>query len=157
MTELPRCASSLPRQRKHKRGGKKVCTRALRQHTAIENLLTDAAQQPLEFYDSQPLVQAAAITPVVSPDVLLGESACCAASTAPSPAACSNELLEILNGLDSPTVEVDDAVSLHLNSEYGTLNVDAVSLHLDSEYGTLNAVLYCCPHCTYIFSTARAW
>jgi len=65
--------------------------------------------------------QAAAVTPVVSPDVLLGESACRAASTAPSPAACSNELLEILNGLDAHTVEVDDAVSLHLDSEYGLL------------------------------------
>jgi len=50
-----------------------------------------------------------------------GESACRAASTAPSPAACSNELLEILNGLDAHTVEVDDAVWLHLNIEYGLL------------------------------------
>ena len=56
---------------------------------------------------------------MVSPGVLLGESACRADSTAPSPAACSNELLEILNGLDA--VEVDDAVSLHLDSEYGLL------------------------------------
>ena len=119
--ELPHCASSLPRQRKRKRDGKKVHTRALRQHTAIENLLTDAAQQLLEFYDSRPSAQAAAITPVVLPDFLLGESACRAASTEPSPAACSNELLEILNGLDAHTVEVDDAVSLHLDSEYGLL------------------------------------
>jgi len=58
---------------------------------------------------------------VVSPDVLRGESACRAASTVPSPAACSNDLLEILNGLDVHTVEVDDAVSLHLDSEYGLL------------------------------------
>ena len=63
--------------------------RALRQHTAIENLLTDATQQLLEFYDSRLSAQAAAVTPVVSPIVLLGESACRAASTAPSPAACS--------------------------------------------------------------------
>ena len=56
---------------------------------------------------------------VVSPGVLLGESACRAASTAPSPVACSNELLELLNDLDA--VEVDDAVSLHLDSEYGLL------------------------------------
>ena len=113
--ELPCCASSLPR----KRGGKKVRARALRQHTALENLLTDATQQPLEFYDSRLSAQAAAVTPVVSPDVLLGESACRAASNSPSPAACSNELLEILNGLDAHTVEVDDAVSLHLDGEYG--------------------------------------
>jgi len=66
-------------------------------------------------------VQAATVTPVVSPEALLGESACRAASTAPSPAACSNELLEILNGLNSHTVEVDDAVSLHLDSENGLL------------------------------------
>jgi len=66
--ELPSCASSLPR----KRGGKKVRARALRQHTAIENLLTDATQQPLEFYDSRLSAQAAAVTPVVSPVVLLG-------------------------------------------------------------------------------------
>ena len=86
-------------------------------NTASENLLTDATQQPLEFYDSRLSAQAATVTPVV----LLGESACRAASTAPSPAACSNELLEILNGLDAHTVEVDDADSLHLNSEYGLL------------------------------------
>ena len=55
---------------------------------------------------------------MVSPVVLLGESACRGASTAPSPAACSNELLEIPYGLDAHTVEVDDAVSLHLYSEY---------------------------------------
>ena len=61
------------------------------------------------------------MTPVVSPVVLLGESSSSAASTAPSPAACSNELLEILNGLDAHTVETDDAVSLHLDSEYGLL------------------------------------
>jgi len=113
--ELPCCASSLPRKRKRKRGGKKG---ALCQHTAIENLLTDATQQPLEFYDSRLLAQAA---PVVLPDVLLQESACRASSTPPSPAACSNELLEILNGLDAHTVEVDDAVSLHLDSKYGLL------------------------------------
>ena len=59
------------------------------------------------------------MTPVVSPDVLLGESACHAASTAPSPAACSDKLLEILNGLDAHTVEVDDVVALHLDSKYG--------------------------------------
>ena len=41
--ELPRCASSLPRQRKRRRGGKKLRARALRQHIAIENLLTSAA------------------------------------------------------------------------------------------------------------------
>jgi len=70
--ELARCASSLPRLRKRKRGGKKVRVQALCQHTPIVNLLTDAAQQPLEFYDSRPSGQAAAITPVVSPDVLLG-------------------------------------------------------------------------------------
>jgi len=75
----------------------------------------------LEFYDSRLSAQAAAVTPVVSFVVLLGESACHAASTAPSPAACSNELLELLNGLDAHTVEVDDAVSLHLDSEYGLL------------------------------------
>jgi len=92
----------------------------LRQHTAIENLLTDATQQPLEYYDSWLSAQAA-VTPVVSPVVLLGESACRAASTAPSPAACSNELLEILNGLDAHTVEVVDAVLLHPNSECGLL------------------------------------
>jgi len=119
--ELPSCASSLPLKRKHKWGGKKVHTCALRQHTAIENLLTDAAQQPLEFYDSRPSVQAAVSTPVVSPDVLLGESACRSASTASSPAACSNELLEILNGLDAHSVEVNDAVLLHLDSEYDLL------------------------------------
>ena len=119
--ELPSCASSLPRKRKRKRGGKKVRTRALRQHTAIENLLIDVTQQPLEFCDSQLSAQAAAVTPVVSPVVLLGESACSAASTAPAPAACSNELLEILKGLDAHTVEVDYAVSLHLDSEYGLL------------------------------------
>jgi len=82
-------------------------------------LHTDATQQPLEFYDSRLSAQDAAVTSVVSPDVLLGESTCHAASTAPSPAACSNELLEILNGLDAHNVEVDDAVSLHLDSEYG--------------------------------------
>jgi len=119
--ELPSCASSLPRRRKRKRGGKKVRARALRQHTAIENLLTDATQQPLEFYDLRLSAQAAAVTPVVSPVVLLGESACRAASTTPSPVACSNELLELLHGLDAHTVEVDDAVSLHLDSEYGLL------------------------------------
>jgi len=48
-SELPRCASSLPRQRKRKRGGKKVRARALRQRTANENLLTDATRRPLEF------------------------------------------------------------------------------------------------------------
>jgi len=90
-------------------------------NTASENLLTDATQQPLEFYDSRLSAQTAAVTLVVSPDALLGQSACRAASTAPSPAACSNELLEILNGLDAHTVEVDDADSLHLNSEYGLL------------------------------------
>ena len=58
---------------------------------------------------------------MVSPVVLLGESACHAASNASSPAACSNELLEILDGLDAHTVEVDDAVSLHLDSENGLL------------------------------------
>jgi len=100
---------------------KKVRARALRQQKAIENLLTDATQQPLEFYNSRLSAQAATVTPVVSPVVLLGESACRAASTAPSPAACSNELLEILNGLDTHTVEVDDAVSLRLDSEYGLL------------------------------------
>jgi len=119
--ELPSCASSLPRKRKRKWGGRKVRARALHQHTALENLLTDATQQPLEFYDSRLSAQAAAVTPVVSPDVLLGESARRAASTAPSPAACSNEFLEILNGLDAHTVEIDDAVSLHLDSEYGLL------------------------------------
>ena len=111
----------LPRKRKRKWGGKKVRARALRQHTAIENLLTAATQQPLEFCDSRLSAQAGAVTPVVSLDVLLGESAYRAASTAPSPAACSNELLEIRNGLDAHTVEVDDAVSLHLDSEYGLL------------------------------------
>ena len=116
--ELPSCASSLSRKWKCKRGGKKVRARALCQHTALENLLTDATQQPLEFYDSRLLAQAA---PVVLPDVLLQESACRASSTPPSPAACSNELLEILNGLDAHTVEVDDAVSLHLDREYGLL------------------------------------
>jgi len=119
--ELPNCASSLPRKWQRKRGGKKVRARALRQHTALENLLTDATQQALEFYDSRLSAQATAVTPVVSPDVLLGESACRVASTASSPAACSNELLEILNGLDAHTVEVGDAVSLHLDSEYGLL------------------------------------
>jgi len=119
--ELPSCASSLPRNRKRKRDGKKVCARAPCQHTAIENLLTDATQQPLEFYDSRFSAQAAAVTLVVSPDVFLRESACCAASTAPSPAACSNELLEILNSFDVHTVEIDDAVSLHLDSKYGLL------------------------------------
>ena len=58
---------------------------------------------------------------MVSPVVLLGESASSAASTAPPPAACSNELLDILNGFDAHTVEVDDAVSLHLDSENGLL------------------------------------
>jgi len=115
--ELPSCASSLSRKWKRKRGGKKVRARALRQHTAIENLLTDATQQPLEFYNSRLSAQAAAVTPVV----LLGESACSAASTAPSPVACSNDLLEPLNGLDAHTVEVDDAVLLQLDSEYGLL------------------------------------
>ena len=91
------------------------------QHTALENLLTDATQQPLEFYDSRLSAQAAAVAPVVSPVVLLGESAYRAASTAQSPAACSIELLEILNSLNAHTVEVDDAVSLHLDSEYGLL------------------------------------
>ena len=119
--ELPRCTSSLSHQRKRLRGGKKVRAWALCHHTAIENLLTDAAQQPLEFYNSWPSTQAAANTPVVSPDVLPGESACRAASTAPSPAACSNELLELLNGLDAHTVEVDDAISLHFDREYGLL------------------------------------
>jgi len=114
--QLPSWASTLPR----KRGGIKVYARVLRQHTAIENLLTDATQQPLEYYDSWLSAQAA-VTPVVSPVVLLGESACRAASTAPSPAACSNELLEILNGLDAHTVEVVDAVLLHPNSECGLL------------------------------------
>ena len=109
--------SSQPR----KRGGKKVCARALRRNTAIKNLCTDATQQPLEFYDSRLVAQAAAVMPVVSPVVLLVESACHAASTTPSPAAFSNELLEILNGLDACTIEVDDAVSLHLDSEYGLL------------------------------------
>jgi len=52
---------------------------------------------------------------------LLGESASRAASSAPSSAVCSNELIEILNDLDAHTVEVDDAVSLHLDSEYGLL------------------------------------
>jgi len=121
MAELPSCASSLARKRKRKRGGKKVRAQSLCQHTAIENLLTDATQQPLEFYDSRLSTQAAAVTPVVSPVVLQGESACRAASTAPSPAAYSNELLEILHGLDAHTVEIDDAVSLHLYSEYGLL------------------------------------
>jgi len=88
--ELPRCASGLPRQRKRRRGGKKVRARALRRHTALENLLTDATQQPLEFYDSRLSAQAAAVTPVVLPVALLGESVSSAASTAPSPAACSN-------------------------------------------------------------------
>ena len=119
--ELPSCASSLLRRRKRKRGGKKVRARALRKHTALENLLIDATQQPLEFYDSRLSAQAAAVTPVVSPVVLLGESASSAASTAPPPAACSNELLDILNGFDAHTVEVDDAVSLHLDSGYGLL------------------------------------
>jgi len=85
---------------------------------AIENLLTDATQQSLEFYDSRLSAQVATVTPVVSPVVLLGEPACRAAFTAPSPAACSNELLEIPYGLDAHTVEVDDAVSRHLDSEY---------------------------------------
>ena len=48
--------------------GKNVCARALRQHAAIENLLTDAPQQSLEFYDSWLSAQAAEITP----EVLLG-------------------------------------------------------------------------------------
>ena len=119
--ELPCCASSLPRQRKCRQGGKNVRVRALRQHAAIEKLLTDATQQSLEFYDSRLSAQAAAVTPVVSPDVLLGESACHAASTAPSPVAFSNELLVILNGLNAHTVEVDDAVALHLDRDYGGL------------------------------------
>ena len=75
--ELPYCASSLPRQRKRKRGGKKVRARVLRQHSAIENLLTDATQQPPEFYDSRISAQAAAVTPVVSPDVLQGVCLSC--------------------------------------------------------------------------------
>ena len=58
---------------------------------------------------------------MVSPVVLLGESACRASPTAPSPVVCSNELLELFNGLDAHTVELDDAVSLHLDSEYGLL------------------------------------
>ena len=62
-----------------------------------------------------------AVTPVVSHVVLVGESAGRVASIAPSPAACSNELLKILNGLDAHTVEVDDSDSLHLDSEYGLL------------------------------------
>ena len=115
--ELPRCASSLPRQRKRRRGGKKCSSAALRQHAAIENLLTDPTQQSLEFYDSRLSAQAAA----VPPDVLLGEFACHAASTAPSPVAFSNELLVILNGLNAHTVEVDDAVALHLDRDYGGL------------------------------------
>ena len=106
-------------------GGKNVRTRALRQHAAIENLLTDATQQPLEFYASRPPAQAATNTPAASPDVLLvcfaGVSASRAALTAPSPVAFSNDLLELLHGLDAHTVEVDDAVSLHLESEYGLL------------------------------------
>jgi len=84
-------------------------------------LLTDATQQLLEFYNSRLSAQAAAVTPVVSPVVLLGESASSASSAAPSPAACSNELLEIFNGFDAHTVEVDDAVSLHLDSENSLL------------------------------------
>jgi len=79
-------------------------------------LLTDATQQTLEFYDSRLSAQAAVVTPVVSPVALLGKSASSAASTAPSPASSSNELLELPNGLDAHTVEVDDAVSLHLDS-----------------------------------------
>ena len=62
--ELPSCASSLPRKRRCKRGRKKVRARALCQRTAIKNLLADATQQPLEFYDSRPPAQAAAVTPV---------------------------------------------------------------------------------------------
>jgi len=53
--------------------------------------------------------------------VLLGESASRAALTAPSPVAFSNELLVILNGLNAHTVEVDDAVALHLDSDYDGL------------------------------------
>jgi len=87
-----------PRKRKRKQGGKKVRAQALCQHTAIENFLTDATQQPLEFHDSPLSAQVVAFTTVVSLVVLLGESACCSASTPPSPAACINELLEILNG-----------------------------------------------------------
>jgi len=56
---------------------------------------------------------------VVSPDVCWGSLP--VASTAPPPAAGSNELLEILNGLDAHTVEAHDAVSLHLDNEYGSL------------------------------------
>jgi len=73
--KLPRCASSLPGQRKHKRGGKKARAQALRRGLASENLLTDATQLPLEFYDSQPSAQGTANKPVVSPDVLLGDCA----------------------------------------------------------------------------------
>ena len=53
--------------------------------------------------------------------VLLGESASRAALTAQSPVSCNNELLVILNGLDAHTVEVDDAVALHLDSDYDGL------------------------------------
>jgi len=101
--ELPRCASSLPRKRKRKRGGKKTRARALRRGVARESFLTDATQQPLEFYDSRPSAQAAANKPAAAPDVLVGESAYRAAPPAPSPAACSTELLEIRNGLDAHT------------------------------------------------------
>ena len=55
---------------------------------------------------------------MVSPVVLLGESTCRAASTAPFPAACSNALLEILNGIDAHTVEVDDVVFATVNMVY---------------------------------------
>ena len=49
-----------------------------------------------------------ATEPANSSDVLLGESSRSAASAVLSPATCSNELLELLNGLHVHTVEVGD-------------------------------------------------
>jgi len=88
--------------------GKNVRTRALRQHAAIESLLTDANQQPLEFYASRPSAQTATNTPAASDDVLLRESASCAALTAPSTAACSNELLELFYKFASVVCQIPD-------------------------------------------------
>ena len=141
--ELPSCASSLLRQRKRRRGGKKVRARALRKHTALENLPIDATQQPLEFYDSRLSAQAAAVTPVVSPVVLLGSLPVVPPLPRRHQRLAATNCLIFLTAL-TPTL-------LKLMMRFRCIST------VKMVYFKCRFVLYCCPDCTYIFRTARAW
>jgi len=123
--ELPRCVSSLPRQRKRRRVGKMFVRGRFANTQLLRTCLLMPPSSRLSFthrgHQHKPQLTRRRLRLMFCLFVLLGESVSRAVLTAPSPVAFSNELLVILNGLNAHTVEVDDAVALHLDSDYGGL------------------------------------